>query len=195
MGIVGKRTGSVRFDGRELIALRFQRNRPRRHCVLPGGARHFRQPQRRGKPAAAARGQARRARTRAHLRAVPQPEGTARLQPGHQALRRRAADAGDRPHPAHRRPPAPARRADRGARPGHHPADRQDHPHAESSRGSPFCWWSRTFGSPPPSRTATMSWSTARWSKVSPIRNWTPMSKSSTITLEFEDNMPAPARS
>ena len=36
----------------------------------------------------------------AHL---PQPLRAA-AQPGHQALRRRAADAGDRPHPAHRRP-------------------------------------------------------------------------------------------
>src|ERR1700680_2555491 len=32
-----------------------------------------------------------------------------------------------------------------------------------------------------------MSWSTARLSKVSPIRNWTPMPKSSTIILECED--------
>ena len=39
---------------------------------------------------------------RADLRAVPQPQGAA-AEPGHQALGRRAADAGDRPHPAHRR--------------------------------------------------------------------------------------------
>ncbi len=37
-----------------------------------------------------------------------------------QTFRRRAADAGDRPHPAHRRAPADARRTDRGACPGHH---------------------------------------------------------------------------
>ena len=45
------------------------------------------------------------------------------VEPGHQAFRRRAADAGDRPHPAHRRPLAAARRADRGPGAGHHPAD------------------------------------------------------------------------
>ena len=37
------------------------------------------------------------------------------------------------PHPAHRRAAAAARRADRGAGAGHHPADRQDHPHAEGA--------------------------------------------------------------
>ena len=58
MGIVGQRTGSVRFEGRELIGLRLQPDRARRHRVLPGGARHFRQPQRRGKSAAAAGGEA-----------------------------------------------------------------------------------------------------------------------------------------
>ena len=71
MGIVGQRTG--------LGALRGQRaDRPARrtaiarlgHRVLPGGARHFREPQRRGEPAAAARGAAGRARARPHLRAV-----------------------------------------------------------------------------------------------------------------------------
>ena len=61
MGIVGQRTGSVRFEGRELIGLSSERDRARRHRVLPGGARHLRQPRRRGKPAAAAAGEARRA--------------------------------------------------------------------------------------------------------------------------------------
>ena len=48
-----------------------------------------------------------------------------RLQePGHEAFRRRAADARDRPHPAHRRAAAAARRADRRARAGDRAADR-----------------------------------------------------------------------
>ncbi len=54
MGIVGQRAGSVRFEGRELIGTRLQRDRARRHRVLPGGARHLREPDRRGEPAAAA---------------------------------------------------------------------------------------------------------------------------------------------
>ena len=69
---------------------------------------------------------------RADLHALPQPQGAAE-EPGHQAFRRRAADAGDRPHPAHRRAfPAAARRADRGPRPRHHRADRPHHRETEA---------------------------------------------------------------
>ncbi len=39
------------------------------------------------------------------------------LEPRHEAVRRRAADAGHGPHPAHRRQDAAARRADRGLAP------------------------------------------------------------------------------
>ena len=58
--------------------------------------------------------------------------GRAAAQPGHQAFRRRTADAGDRAHPAHRRYPAAARRADRGAGAGHRPADRPGHRRLEA---------------------------------------------------------------
>ena len=54
MGIVGQRTGSVRFEGRELIGLSSNEIARRGHRVLPGGARHFREPRRRGKSSAAA---------------------------------------------------------------------------------------------------------------------------------------------
>ena len=63
-------------------------------------------------------------RVDADLRPVPEPAGAA-AQPGHQAVGRRAADAGDRPHPADGRPAAAARRADRGAGAGHRAADRR----------------------------------------------------------------------
>ncbi len=124
MGIVPRREGSIVFEGEETIAPRVQPHRPARHRVVPGGARHLREPQRRGEPAAAADGARRRPVHRRDLRAVSQPEGAPR-EPGHQAVRRRAADARDRPHPAHRRAPAAARRADRGAGAGDRPADRR----------------------------------------------------------------------
>ena len=98
------------------------------------------------------------------LRALSRTCKERRAQPGHQAVRRRAADAGDRPHPAHRRRPAAARRADRGPGAGHRPADRRDHPPAQERAASRSCWSSRTSASPPPSPTATTSWRTAAWS-------------------------------
>src|SRR5690606_38155195 len=67
-----------------------------------------------------------RAFDRADLPALPQPSG-APAQPGHQALRRRAADARHRAHPAHRGAAAAPRRAHRGPRAGDRPADRAHH--------------------------------------------------------------------
>src|SRR5262249_17271205 len=52
-------------------------------------------------------------------------------EPGHQTFGWRAADAGDRAHPAYRRQLPDAGRADRGTRARHHPADRPDHRAAE----------------------------------------------------------------
>ena len=81
---------------------------------------------------------------------------------------RRAADAGDRADPAHRRALPDARRADRRPRPRHHPADR---PHASpnsSARASPSSWSSRTSASLRRSPTASSSWSTAASSTPSP---------------------------
>ena len=42
MGMVGRRTGSVRFEGQELIGRCVGSDRARRHRVLPRGARHLR---------------------------------------------------------------------------------------------------------------------------------------------------------
>ena len=64
-----------------------------------------------------------------NLRPVPQPEG-APTESGHPAFRRRAADAGGRPHPAGRRAPAPPRRNVRRPGAGHRADAGRDH-HAE----------------------------------------------------------------
>ncbi len=80
--MVGQRSGSIRFEGRELIGLPSNHIARARHRLLPGGARHLRQPRRRGESAAAAGGAAGRPVARAHLRAVSQPQGAARLSQG-----------------------------------------------------------------------------------------------------------------
>ena len=130
-------------------------HRPPRHRLLPGGARHLREPQRRGEPAAAAGRARRRAVGRADLRAVPEPASERLREPGHEAVRRRAADARDRPHPAHRRAAAAARRADRRPGAGDRPADRPHHRASSRRRVSRSCWSSRISASRRRSRTGT----------------------------------------
>ena len=133
MGIVTARRGSIRFGDQELIA------RPSNAIARLGVAFC---PEERGifaslnveenlllPPRVAEGGLS----TEAISRAVPEPQG-APAQPGHQALGRRAADAGHRPHPAHRGPPSPARRAHGGPGPGHRPADRPHHPPPQGGR-------------------------------------------------------------
>ena len=56
MGIIGKRTGSVRFEGAKSSRTLSDRIARLGDRALPGGARHIRQPRRRGKPDAAAAG-------------------------------------------------------------------------------------------------------------------------------------------
>ena len=106
--------------------------RARRHRTLPRGARHLRLPERDREFDAAAGDRTGRPRPADHPRAVPEPQGAGR-EPGHEALRRRAADAGDRAHPAHRGEPAAARRADRGTGAGDRAADR---PHGARDQGA-----------------------------------------------------------
>jgi len=55
-----------------------------------------------------------------------------------------------------------------------------------SRRASPFFWSSRISASHRPSPIAISSWNTAESSKVSSIRNWTPTSKSCTTIWEYE---------
>ena len=132
MGIVGKRSGSVDVPRPRAHQPLDRPHRPARRRALPGGARHFREPHGQGESVPAARDrQDRRDERRADFRAVSQPARAA-VERRRQALGRRAADAGDRPDPAHRRALPDARRADRGPRPGHHPADRPHHRRAQA---------------------------------------------------------------
>jgi branched-chain amino acid transport system ATP-binding protein len=50
MGLVGRRTGAIRFEGRELIDTRPDLIARARHRLLPGGARHLRLARRDGEP-------------------------------------------------------------------------------------------------------------------------------------------------
>ena len=128
MGIVGKRTGSVRFDGRELIGLPIERIARLGVALCPEERAHLRQPHRQGEPAAAAARSREPAALSVERIFALFPNLRERLaQRRRQALGRRAADAGDRPDPAHRRALPDARRADRGPGSGHHPADRPHH--------------------------------------------------------------------
>ena len=133
MGIVGQRTGSMRFEGRELIGAAVQPDRPRRHRLLSRRSAASSRASTSRRTCCCRRRCARRPVARAASSSCSRTCKERLGQPGHQAVRRRAADAGDRPHPAHRRAAAAARRADRGIGAGDHPADRQDHPHAEAA--------------------------------------------------------------
>ena len=95
MGIIGKRTGSIRFNDQDITRTSSDKIARHGRRVLSRGAGHFRKPRRARKPAAAADRAQRRPVARSDLRTVSEPEGTAQ-QPGHQAFGRRAADARDR---------------------------------------------------------------------------------------------------
>ena len=125
---------------------RVEPHRAARHRLLSRGARDLLEPRRRGESAAAARGARGRAFGRPDLRAVPEPEG-APEEPGDEAVGRRAADAGDRPHPAHRRAPAAARRADRRPRAGHRRSRSAARSASSRRRASRSCWSSRISAS------------------------------------------------
>ena len=154
MGIVGKRSGSVVFAGRETIGLSSDRIARLGMAICPEERAIFASLSVRENLMLPPRVARRRADARAHLRALPQSRRAPR-QRRRQAVGRRAADAGDRPHPAHRRALPDARRTDRGPGAGHHPPDRRRPSPSSSARVSPFCWSSRTSVSPRRSRTAT----------------------------------------
>src|SRR3979490_734381 len=115
MGIIGKRTGSVRFGNQDII-------RASSDKIARMGVAFC--PEERGIFASLD--------VRENLLLPPivregglsvdpifELEGPAE-QPGHQTVGRRAADAGDCPHPAHRRAVFDAGRADRRSRARHH---------------------------------------------------------------------------
>ena len=99
IGIIGKRTGSMRFDDQEIIRASSDRIARMGIAFCPEERGIFASLDVRENlllPPVVRRG---RAVAGSDLRAVSKSEGAAR-QPGHQTVRRRAADAGDRADPA-----------------------------------------------------------------------------------------------
>ncbi len=107
MGILQKRTGSIRINGDELIGKRTFEIARKGIAYCPEERAHLLLALRPREPASAAGPQARRPHGRGSLRDLPEP--LAAPQPGHQAFWRRTADAGTRPYPSHRFAPASAR--------------------------------------------------------------------------------------
>ena len=117
VGVTRYRGGSIMLDGQDITNLRPDQRARRRHRLGAAGAQHLQIADGRGEPH---RGRAARALgPRQDLRAVSAPEG-APPQSRQSVVRRRAADAGDRPRarpqPAHHAARRAARRA--GADPG-----------------------------------------------------------------------------
>ena len=142
MGVVTPRTGSIVFDGVEIAG-------KKSHAIAQAGMQLVHEDRRifgslnveenlilagltAREPMAA----------RAHLRDVPAAQGAAR-QPRHRSVRRRTADAGDRPRAGARAEDPTAGRAVR--RPGADHRARSARPRAASSPkpARPSCWWNR----------------------------------------------------
>ena len=91
------RRARSRSTARETIELpSAPRSRGSGIALLPGGARHLREPRRGGEPAAAAAGRPRAACRSSRSSSCSRTCSERADEPGHQAVRRRAADAGDR---------------------------------------------------------------------------------------------------
>ena len=155
MGIVPRREGSIAFEGSEI-------DRARRPTGSRSAASRIARRSAASSRASTSRRTCccRRSCARAGCRSSRSSSSSRtckeRLaEPGHQALGRRAADARDRPHPAHRRAAAAARRADRGPRAGDRPADRPHDRASSRRRASRSCWSSRISASRRRSRTGT----------------------------------------
>ena len=139
MGLLPARGGRVIVRRRRRHALVARPAGARRHRLRAAGARDLPAPHGRGEPPhVAARLRPRRRDLDEALALFPALQRAARPQ-GRRAVRRRAADAGDRPRAAHPAQAADARRADRG-----HPAlDRAGdrggdpaHPHRAGAGGA-----------------------------------------------------------
>ena len=116
MGIVPRREGSIVFEGSETMRLAVEPHRP--PAASPTARRSAASsPASTSRRTCCCRRWCAKAGCRSSRSTSCSRTCKERLrEPGHQAVGRRAADARDRPHPAHRRAPAAARRADR--RPG-----------------------------------------------------------------------------
>ncbi len=123
MGLLRKRAGSIVYEGTETVGLQPNKIARLGIALCPEERGIFASLNVRGKPAAATGGEARRPLRGRDPRTLPPPARAAQ-QPGHQAFRRRAADAGHRPHPAHGGEISAAGRAHGRARPGDRAAHR-----------------------------------------------------------------------
>ena len=132
MGIVAQAHGFGRVRRQGAHRPLDRPHRPARRRVLPGGARHIRISLGQGEPVAAAPIAKAGGMSWSEIFALFPNLRERLIERRRQALRRRAADARDRPHPAHRRAISDAGRADRGPRAGHHPADRPHHRRAQA---------------------------------------------------------------
>ncbi len=130
MGMMARRTGKVRFDGRDIVAMPSNKIARLGMAYCPEERGIFALPDGSGKSCAAAGGPAGRAVLGRNSRAVSTPCRT-RRQSGHQIVRRRAADAGDRPDPADRGQDSVVGRAHRRFGSGHRRPYRRDHPEPE----------------------------------------------------------------
>ena len=158
------REGSIVFDGRDITRLPTHEIARLRIAQAPEGRRIFSRmtvlENLQMGAVVAGRDELRR-RSRAHLHAVPAPEGAPAPARRH-AVGRRAADAGDRARADGAAAPAAARRALARPRAADRAADLRRDPRAQPhARSSPCSWSSRTPSMRSSSRIAATSWSTA----------------------------------
>ena len=163
VGLVDRRTGSIEFENTEIIhlpphriarlgvaycpedrgifsSLSVAENLDLPPQVLPGGLAVV-----------------------GNFRNVSKSEGAA-VELRHEAVRRRAADARDRAHPAHRREIPVAGRTDRRPCAGHRAADRPHHTPAEGGRLHAASGRAEFSFRANRCRSGSMCWRAARWS-------------------------------
>ena len=154
MGYLHPRDGHIRHNGRDIGRAAALRRVAAGRRLRAAGARDFPKPHGARKPDGLCPRQRQGCLDAAtHLRPVPEPAG-ARAQSRLPTVRRRAADALDRPRADAQSGAAAARRAVGGAGADDRRGNRRACCAASSGRASPSCWSSRTCA--PPSRSATV---------------------------------------